>query len=193
MIIMGCDPGSVTGLVVLDCHPTHTDVLYRYAADEDVLSSMVRTLCDKVMIEVLAIELPSQVFTHGRGRESMAARVGIERALLGARGAAGIVRGMVEALHPTVRVFTAQAHEVRCAVFGRIPRAPKGKDARTWIDGIIRARLPQVLPAWEKGAGDNDHNRDAAVAAIWGYRRACMPAALATPKLKTATRRKKAA
>lgn len=191
MIVLGVDPGAKTGLVVLDCSGVRPDVKQRVAADGDDLAGAVRLLCGWFSPDVLAIELPSQVFAHGRGAKSMGARVGIERSLLAARDVAGVIKGIVGTLCPAVRVFEEQAHNVRRAVLGRIPRAPKGTDARVWIDGIVRRRVPLLVTGWKTGAGDNDHNRDAAVAALWGEKRSRLPAALVAPK-KRAPRARRA-
>lgn len=174
MTTLGVDPGKRTGLVILDAGRLRE----RVDVDADGLHLAVRRLCAVWWPDVLAIELPSQVFAFGRGKVNMGVRIGIERALLVARGIAGEVKGIVRTFHPGVRVFEDQAHNVRKAVLGRIPRAPKGTDARTWLDGIIRARVPLLVADWTKGAGDNDHNRDAAIAALWGERVSKLPAAL---------------
>ena len=191
MRVLGVDPGAKTGLVILDTEGQLPRVLSRGAATADGLAEMVRILCRDFPPDVLAIELPSQVFAHGRGAKSMGARVGIERSLLAARDVAGVIKGIVGTLCPAVRVFEEQAHNVRRAVLGRIPRAPKGTDARVWIDGIVRRRVPLLVTGWETGAGDNDHNRDAAVAALWGAARSRLPAALVEPK-KRAPRARRA-
>ena len=190
-MVLGVDPGAKTGLVVLDCLGPRPGVAHRIAVGSDDLANAVRLLCSTFSPDVLAIELPSQVFAHGRGAKSMGARVGIERSLLAARDVAGVIKGIVGTLCPAVRVFEEQAHNVRRAVLGRIPRAPKGTDARVWIDGIVRRRVPLLVTGWETGAGDNDHNRDAAVAALWGEKRSRLPAALVEPK-KRAPRARRA-
>jgi len=191
-VILGVDPGAKTGLVVLGTISRLPFVLFRGAATADGLAEMVRGICRDFPPDVLAIELPSQVFAHGRGASSMGARVGIERSLLAARDVAGVIKGIVSTLCPDVRVFEEQAHNVRRAVLGRIPRAPKGTDARVWIDGIVRRRVPLLVTGWMPGHGDNDHNRDAAVAALWGEKRSRLPAALAAPK-RRAPRARRAA
>ncbi len=190
MMVLGCDPGATTGLVVLDCSLPTPIVETRIAVQGEELAERLRELCVLFVPDVLAIELPSQVFTHGRAREGMGTRVSIEQAVIAARGTAGRVRGVVETLCNGVRVFEAEAHEVRRAVLGAIPRAPRGTDPRQWIDDIVRQRVPLLVTGWKKGAGDNDHNRDACVVGLWGSRTARLPAALVQTKAPRRAARK---
>lgn len=161
MIVLGCDVGAHTGLAVLDVGPL-ASCLYRLTASPGEVSLALREILGQWPIEVVGIETPSQVFAHGRGKESMGARIGIERALLAARDVAGVIRGTVEALKPGTPVYDGQAHECRKIV---------GKMKRGTQDKAVRAFVYRTVAVWMNGKGDNDHNRDAAVAAMWAARR----------------------
>ena len=167
MIVLGCDVGARTGLVVLN-HGPLASCLYRVTVTPGEVSLAVREILDRWAIALVGIETPSQVFAHGRAGESMGARIGIERALLAARDVAGVIRGTVEALKPGTPVFDGQAHECRKIV---------GKMKRGHADQCVKAFVTAAVRDWLPGKGDNDHNRDAAVAALWAARRSLLAGA----------------
>lgn len=125
-------------------------------------------------MSLVGIENPTQVFAHGRAEGDMGARIGIERSLLVAREAAGIIKAVVALRAAHARVYEGQAHECRGAVIGRLPRENK--------DAAIKAFVLRAVEGWP--AQSNDHERDAAVAALFADRRHRTPAALVTPKPK---------
>lgn len=158
MIVLGCDAGKVTGLCLLDCSGRRPRYLWSHSA-EQALACALDAQFSNHDIAIVGIENPTQVFAHGRAKDGMGARIGIERALLVAREASGIVKA-VAALR-SVRVVEGQAHEIRKAVIGRLPRT--GKDA------AVKAFVLRVVEGWPERS--NDHERDAAVAAIFAWRR----------------------
>lgn len=160
MIALGVDTGASTGLTVIDCRAM--SCLYRLTATPAEVPLALREILARWPIGVVGIETPSEVFTHGRGKESMGARIGIERALLAARDVAGVVRGTVIALSPSTPIHDGQAHECR-KIVGRMKRGKQDAFVKTFVHGAI--------PDWARGKGDNDHNRDAAVAALWAARK----------------------
>ena len=167
MIVLGCDVGARTGLVVLN-HGPLASCLYRATVTPGEVSLALREILDRWPVDLVGIETPSQVFAHGRAGESMGARIGIERALLAGRDVAGVIRGTVEALKPGTPVFDGQAHECRKIV---------GKMKRGTQDRCVAAFVYRTVAVWPKGKGDNDHNRDAAVAALWAARRSLLAGA----------------
>jgi hypothetical protein len=159
---------------------------------EETSAAVAGLLREHPDLAAVGIETPSQVFEHGEAAKSPATRRSIEKSLLASRDVAGVIRGTVQALRPgTLPIFDGQAHEVRKAVIGRMPRAPKGTPARTHRDRIVATFVRQVVRGWPAGIGDNDHNRDAAVAALWAERRSRMPV-LPVPQ-KASRRAKRAA
>ena len=167
MIVLGADVGARTGLVVLDIGPAVSCLRRITVAPADVCR-VLRESLDCWPVGLVGIETPSQVFAHGRAGESMGARIGIERALLAARDVAGVIRGTVEALKPGTPVLDGQAHECRKIV---------GKMKRGTQDKCVAAFVYRTVAVWPKGKGDNDHNRDAAVAALWAARRSLLAGA----------------
>lgn len=166
MITLGVDVGKRTGLCLLDCASPVPRRILSEAVDGEALAGRVAVLLADYRVGLVGIETPSQVFAHGRAREGMGARIGIERGLLVARDAAGVVKGVVAVRAPEAIIREAQAHEVRKAVLGKLPRAG--------VDRHIAKMLPYLVGGWP--VRSNDHERDAAVAALWaGRRRALLP------------------
>lgn len=164
MIALGGDVGSsATGLTVLDGRT----FLYRISVTPDEVTDALRDILGRFDVKRVGIETMSQVFEYGKGAKDPAARRSIEKHLLASRDVAGKMRGVVEVLRPGILIAGEQAHKIRKAVIGRMPRAPKGVDARTHRDRIVGAFVRRFVLGWPAGKGDNDHNRDAAVAAVW--------------------------
>lgn len=164
MIALGADVGSAdTGLTVLDGRR----YLYRVAVDPDGVTTALRDILGRFRVERVGIETMSQVFEYGERAKEPAARRAIEKALLASRDVAGKIRGFIEALYPDVEVRGEQVHKIRMAIIGRMPRAPKGVSARTHRDRIVAEFVRRVVIGWPAGTGDNDHNRDGAIAALW--------------------------
>ncbi len=164
MIALGGDAGSgLSGLTVLDGRI----FLYRAAVPPDEVTDALRFILDRFVIERAGIETMSQVFEYGKGAKDPKVRRSIEKALLASRDVAGKMRGVIEVLRPDVVICGEQAHVIRKAVIGRMPRAPKNVDARTHRDRIVGTFVRRFVIGWPAGKGDNDHNRDAAVAAVW--------------------------
>lgn len=170
MISLGCDVGTRTGLAVIDV--PKRSCLYRAVVSPGEVPLAVREVLGRWPVDIVGIETPSQVFTHGRAKGDMGARIGIERALLVARDVAGVIRGVVTVLRPEVPIVDGQAHEVR-KIVGKIRRGTADKAVRAFVHG--------ALPDWPPGKGDNDHARDAAVAALWAPKHQ-MIAQATTPK-----------
>lgn len=174
MIVLGCDVGAKTGLAILDCsgpRPRHV-ASCSVAAD---LVGVLDALLDGLNVTVVGIETPTQVFEHGRARLSKGARIGIERALLAATPMVGVVRAVVQ-LKSAAAVYEGQAHECRKAVIGRLPKAG--------VDAAVKAFVLRVVEGWP--ARSNDHERDAAVAALFAARRHRMPVGLAAKRRRAA-------
>jgi hypothetical protein len=178
-VVLGCDVGAHTGLAVLNVGP-FVSCLHRVTVTPGEVTLTLREILGQWPINVVGIETPSQVFAHGRAKGDMGARIGIERALLAARDVAGVIRGTIEALKPGTPVYDGQAHEVR-KIVGKMKRGSQDKCVAAFVRASVRD--------WPKGKGDNDHNRDAAVAALWAGRRALMGDALPVQKAPRRARR----
>lgn len=158
MIGIGADVGKRTGLTVLDfsgARPRYLNSTAIQLDSEDALTTLEHGFFAAHQPSIVGIETPTQVFAHGRAKADMAARVGIERNLLVATRATGIVWTIAMQRH--LSVFEEQAHAVRKAVFGHVPR--------TGIDAFISKMIPRFIDGWPKRS--NDHERDAAVAAMF--------------------------
>jgi hypothetical protein len=169
MIVLGADVGKATGLCLLDCSGQRP----RYISAGDISASLPRVLRDifhEHAVAIIGIESPKQVFAHGRASESEGARVGIERNLLISTRATGAICAVAALFAAEVPIFEGEAHEVRRAVLGALPK--KRED----IDRLVGVMVPRLIDGWP--ARSNDHERDAAVAALWAWRRHMMPAAL---------------
>lgn len=173
MIVLGGDVGKDTGLAVLDIG-ARVSCLHRETAEYGTVGEAVRDILAQYAVEIVGIETPSQVFQFGRGSKDMGTRRSIERALLSARDVSGVIRGTVQALAPSVRIFDGQAHEVRRAVCGKLPKHH--------IDRFIAAVVHAVVADWAPGNGDNDHNRDAAIVALWAAKLSTLPPSIARAK-----------
>lgn len=164
MIALGADVGSgLTGLTVLDGRR----YIYRVSVEPDGVTDVLRGILQDFAIKRVGIETMSQVFEHGKGAKDPKVRRAIENALIASRDVAGKIRGIVEVLYPSILVCGDQAHKIRKVVIGRMPRAPKDVDARTHRDRVVAAFVHRCILGWPDGKGDNNHNRDAAVAALW--------------------------
>lgn len=161
MIALGVDVGKRTGIALLDCAFPRPRRILSEAVDGEALAGRLAVLLADHDVAIVGIETPTQVFAHGRAREGMDARIGIERALLAAAPMIGVVRAVVELQRPAATVHEAQAHAVRRAVIGRLPRAG--------VDRHIANLLPHLVDGWP--IRSNDHERDAAVVALWVSRR----------------------
>lgn len=162
MIVLGCDVGKTTGLALLDCDGPQPRLLTLAAVDGAELCRTLQSLFALHAIAAVGIETPTQVFAHGRGSKNQGARIGIERALLVARDAAGVCRATAAICAPSAVVYDGQAHQVRRAVLGPLPREG--------VDAFVAARLPLLVTGWP--ARSNDHVRDAAIAALCALRQA---------------------
>lgn len=164
MLVFGADTGKATGACLLDCSGQRPRLVDKCAVEEDLVGVLdVRFFTGPHVISVVGIETPSQVFTHGRAKGDMGARIGIERALLVAREATGVVKTVAALRAPSAVIHEGQAHEVRRAVLGALPK--KRED----IDRYVAQMVPRLIDGWP--ARSNDHERDAAVAALWAWRR----------------------
>jgi hypothetical protein len=162
MIVLGCDVGKTTGLALLDCDGPRPRLLTLAAVEGAELCRTLQSLFALHTIAAVGIETPTQVFAHGRGSKNQGARIGIERALLVARDAAGVCRATAAICGPLATVYDGQAHQVRRAVLGPLPR--------DHIDRFVASRVPLLIDVWPKAS--NDHQRDAAVAALWAWNKA---------------------
>lgn len=162
MIAIGTDVGKRTGLAVLDFSGARPRHLVSGALQLDNVDAL-QSLQDDFFADhdpiAVGIETPTQVFEHGRASKSKGARIGIERNLLIATRAAGVVWTIAMQRH--LSVFEEQAHAVRKAVFGHVPR--------TGIDAFISEMIPRFIDGWPKRS--NDHERDAAVVALFAANR----------------------
>jgi hypothetical protein len=166
MIVLGSDVGKTTGLVLLDCWAPKPRLIEKCAVDDDLTGVLDARFFGKWTIDTIGVETPSQVFAHGRAKGDMGARIGIERALLVAREQAGVVKAVAALRAPAAIIHEAQAHEIRRAVLGKVPK--------TGIDRFIAEMIPHLIDGWP--VRSNDHERDAAVAALYAWRRSQVPA-----------------
>jgi hypothetical protein len=166
MLILGVDCGKTTGLVLLDCWAPKPRLIEKCAVDDDLTGVLDARFFGKWTIDTIGVETPTQVFEHGRAKKGPAARRGIEKALLAATPMVGVVRAVAQLRAPTAVIHEAQAHEIRRAVLGKVPK--KG------IDRFIAEMVPHLIDGWP--VRSNDHERDAAVAALYAWRRSQMPA-----------------
>lgn len=160
MIVLGADVGKATGLALLDCSGARPRFLDSAVIRDDLVGALSLRFFGAHVVDLVGIETPSQVFEHGRAAENEGARRSIERALLVARDAAGQVRAI--AGMRGVEVHDGQAHHVRRAVLGKLPREH--------LDRFIAGRLPLLVEGWP--ATSNTHQRDAAIVALWAWQRA---------------------
>jgi hypothetical protein len=170
VIVLGCDVGKATGLCLLDCAGARPRYISAGAPSAG-LSRVLRDILHGHAVGTIGIETPTEVFEHGRAKIDPGVRKGIERNLLIATRATGAICAVADLFAAEVPICEGQAHEVRRAVLGKLPR--KRED----IDAFVRDMVPRLIDGWP--ARSNDHERDAAVAALWAWRRARMPAALA--------------
>lgn len=161
MIVLGADVGTTTGLALLDCGGAKPRYLDACAIRDDLIGVMDVRLFGMHTIAAVGIETPAQVFEHGRAAESEGARRSIERALLVARDAAGQVRAVASMRAPRANVHDGQAHHVRRAVLGKLPREH--------LDRFIAQWVPLLIDGWPRTS--NSHQRDAAVVALWAWQR----------------------
>lgn len=162
MLGLGCDVGKTSGVVLLNFafpKPVYIDS----CAVTDDLAGVLDVRFFRHEIAVVGIETPTEVFTHGRAKGDMGARIGIERNLLVARDRAGEVRAVTRLRAPTAALHEGQAHVVRKAVLGKLPRG------RTAIDRLVARMVPVLIDGWP--ARSNDHERDAAVVALYAGRK----------------------
>lgn len=163
MIILGVDVGKATGLCLLDMGGARPRLLDACAVRDDLAVVLdVRFFARGVAL--VGIETPTQVFHHGRAKKGMGARIGIERALLAATPMVGVVRAVAALRAPAALLFEGQAHEVRRAVLGKLP-----KDG---IDAFVGKMVPRLVEGWP--ARSNNHVRDAAVVALYAWHRGRM-------------------
>jgi hypothetical protein len=165
VIVLGADVGATTGLAMLDCAGPRPRLVAVTIAREEVVtavSGMLDLLAEQGRsLVAVGIETPAQVFEHGRAAESEGARRSIERALLVARDAAGQVRAVASMRAAGANVHDGQAHNVRRAVLGKLPREH--------LDRFIAQRLPVLVDGWPRVS--NSHQRDAAIVALWAWQR----------------------
>lgn len=163
MLALGIDVGAKNGVVLLDVSAPRPRYIDSCTVEDDLAGVLDVRFFGLHAIARVGIETPSQVFTHGRAKGDMGARIGIERALLVARGAAGEARAVAKLRAPGIPIHEAQAHEVRRAVLGKLPRR------REDIDRLVARMVPTLIADWPTRS--NDHVRDAAVAALYADRR----------------------
>lgn len=163
MKALGIDIGAHCGVALLDASGRQPRLLDACAVTDDLIGVLEVRFFGQHTIDAVGIETPTQVFEHGRAKKSPAARRGIEKALLASTPQVGEVRAVAR-LRSQAEVFEGQAHEVRRAVLGKLPRS------RTEIDRLVRVSVPLLVQSWPRAS--NDHVRDAAVAALWAIRKA---------------------
>lgn len=155
MIVLGCDVGKATGICLLDMSAARPRYIVSLAVEHDLARVLDARFAEHT-IAAVGIETPTQVFEHGRARKSKGARIGIERALLVATPMVGVVRAVAQ-LKSTATVYEGQAHECRKAVIGRLPKKS--------VDAAVKAFVLRTIVGWP--ARSNDHERDAAVVALF--------------------------
>lgn len=183
MIVLGCDAGDANcGLCILDVGPI-VRPLWRDVVPFAGIRDVLRAVGPRFAVETVGIEQPEELYAHSKIAKDAKSKVQIQRDIMAARGAAGAVEMACGFVWPDARVFRGEAHDVR-KVLGRMPRAPRGKSARTFRDKVVAAAVRQRIPGWDDLiAPNNSHTRDAAVAALWAAVRARMPeAVIAAPK-----------
>jgi hypothetical protein len=177
VIVLGCDVGKTTGLALLDCGTPKPRYLDAVAVHHD-LTRVLRdgVFCEHV-VSVIGIETPSQVFEHGRAKLGKGIRIGIERNLLIATRATGIVEAVAALYAPDAQIQEGEAHEVRRAVLGKLPREG--------IDAYVRAMVPHLVDGWP--VRSNDHERDAAIVALYAWQRRTPLPIIHRPQRRSAT------
>lgn len=166
MIVLGIDVGKKSGVCVLDMSGARARYISADAIQDD-LSRVLQGIFHEHAVSVIGIESPTEVFEHGRARLDKGVRIGIERALLIATRATGVVQAVAELFAAEVPIHEGEAHEVRRAILGNLP------SQREDIDRYVGVMVPRIIDGWPDRS--NDHERDAAVAALWAARRAAMP------------------
>lgn len=160
MIVLGGDVGKATGLCLLNCGASRPRYMASLAVEHDLPRVLAARFAEHE-VEVIGIETPTQVFAHGRAKDDMGARIGIERNLLVSTRATGMIVCAASLLAPDMPIYEGEAHVVRRAVMGPLPR--KRED----IDRLVSAMVPRLIDGWPTRS--NSHERDAAVAALWAW------------------------
>ena len=147
-VLLGLDVGVHTGYVVLT---PSLPGRYRYVAHGVITGNYVASVGEVVDMwapTLVAVEVPQgYVHEHARGKALLdAARLGGELV--------GHLRTVVE------RVEQVSAQEARKALCGRA----------TATDAMVKAAVGYRVPTWPRRS--NDHERDAALAAMFAFERA---------------------
>lgn len=179
MNIGAIDIGQHNGLVVVSEGPRPRCLWRETLSGEDLYTHALAAF-GALSVKLVVIERSVEVLQHGRARKGMAERVSIERALINSAPFVG--HAQLAAQHAGATVLLTEASKTR-KILGRIPRAPIGRTGKRmrrdqWIDKFIAQRVPHLVEGWDPGAGDNEHNRDALIAALWGSAQARLPAAV---------------
>ena len=182
MIVLGHDPP--TGVTAIRVGALGVEFAGTWNIDVTSVAA-VRAILDSLgePVALLGVEQPEGVYRFGKdvnqhdAQKAMKARVAITRDLMVTRGRGERFAAIVETVCPGVRVFYATADKIRRAVLSPLPHPA----TKTALDRHVAAMVPRLIRGWPERS--NDHNRDAAVAALWAVREARIPAALrAQPK-----------
>lgn len=192
MNIGGIDIGHHNGLTIIAGGPRPRCLFRCKLAGEELYAGALAAF-QALSVKLVVIERSVEVLTHGRARKGMSERVSIERAIINSAPFVG--HAQLAAQHAGATVLLATATQTR-KILGRIPSAPvrpNGERMRRdkWIDKVIAQRVPALVDGWEPGSGDNEHCRDALVAALWGLARIKLPAALTATNDERHTRRRR--
>jgi hypothetical protein len=179
VIVLGVDVGKTSGVCLLDCSGSKPRLLDRCDVEDDLAGVLDVRFFGLHTIDVVGIETPTQVFEHGRAKKSPGARRGIEKALLAATPMVGVVRTVARLRAPSAVIYEGQAHEVRRAILGRLPK--------DHLDRFIGAMVPRLIDGWPERS--NDHVRDAAVVALYSWRRSRMPRPIVPQKAQKRAKR----
>lgn len=190
MKIGAVDIGQHNGVVVIEEGP-RPRCLHRMKLTGEELYAGALAAFMSLGVKLVVIERSVEVLRHGRARKGMKERISIERAIINSAPFVGYAQ--LAAQHAGATVLLTEASQTR-KILGRIPRAPVGPSGKRmrqdkWIDKVIGQRAPALVDGWEPGAGDNEHCRDALVAALWGSAHAKLPAALTATKAPVRPRR----
>lgn len=192
MNIGGIDIGHHNGLTIIADGPRPRCLFRCKLAGEELYAGALAAF-QTLSVKLVVIERSVEVLTHGRARKGMPERVSIERAIINSAPFVG--HAQLAAQHAGATVLLTTATDTR-KVLGRIPSAPVGLSGKRmrydkWIDKVIASRARLLVDGWEDGAGDNEHCRDALIAALWGLARIKLPAALTATSDERHTRRRR--